>query len=161
MFKSIRLLSATLILLAGSLGFGSHAHAQANACVSLLVGAGYAAKMRVVSGSFHTDWSGSFAIGQTKCQSLSGVGDGQKFNVEVHAILGKTQTCSPSDVTRVASSSSNVVYQAWGITLNVKCAEPSSEVNAERDAATLNVNSAGKKAAVTADADAAREAPQQ
>ncbi len=161
MYKSICLLSATLVLLAGSLGFASNANAQANACVSLLVGAGYAAKMRIVSGSFHTDWSGSFPIGQTKCQSLSGVGDGQKFSVEIHAILGNTKTCTPSNVTRVASSTSNVVYQAWGTTLSVKCQEPSSEVNAERDAATLNPNPAGKKAAATAEADAAREAPQE
>ncbi|MGD9584873.1 MAG: hypothetical protein AB7V26_14545 [Lysobacterales bacterium] len=161
MYKSIRLLSASLVLLAGSLGFGSQAHAQANACVSLLVGAGYAAEMRIVSGSFHTDWSGSFAIGQTKCQSLSGVGDGQQFSVEVHAILGKTKTCTPANVTRVASSTSNVVYQAWGTTLNVKCEEPSVEANAEREAAALNVNPAGKKAAATAEADAARETLQE
>jgi hypothetical protein len=138
---------ALLVLLAGSIGLSSTASAQANACVSLLVGAGYAAEMRVVSGSFHTDWSGSFAIGKTKCQSLSGVGNGNKFSVEVSAILGKTKTCTPDNVVRVASSTSNVTYQAWGTTLSVKCEEPSLSENAERDAATMTVNPDGQKAA--------------
>jgi hypothetical protein len=142
-----RSLIAVLAFTVGSLGFAGVAAAQANACVSLLVGAGYAAKMRVVSGSFHTDWSDSFPIGKTKCQPLGGVGNGNQFSVEVSAVLGETKTCKPSNVTRVAASTSNVVYQAWGSTLSVKCEEPTAEANAERDAATMSVNPDGKKAA--------------
>ncbi|MEO7935955.1 MAG: hypothetical protein ABIR27_06830 [Dokdonella sp.] len=142
-----RSLLAVLAFTVGSLGFASVAAAQANACVSLLVGAGYAAKMRVVSGSFHTDWSDSFAIGKTKCQPLAGVGNGKPFSVEVSAVLGKTKTCTPDNVIRVEESTSNVVYQAWGSTLSVKCEEPSATANAERDAATMSVNADGKKAA--------------
>ena len=140
-------LLAVLAFTVGSLGFASVAAAQANACVSLLVGAGYAAKMRVVSGSFHTDWSKTFAIGSTVCQPLAGVGNGNQFSVEVSAVLGKTKTCTPDNVTRVAASTSNIVYQAWGTTLSVKCQEPTAEANAERDAATMSVNPDGKKAA--------------
>jgi len=142
-----RSLLALLAFSAGTLGFAGVAAAQANACVSLLVGAGYAAKMRVVSGSFHTDWSDTFAIGKTKCQPLAGVGNGKPFSVEVSAVLGKTKTCTPDNVIRVEASTSNVVYQAWGSTLSVKCEEPSATANAERDAATMSVNPDGKKAA--------------
>lgn len=137
---------ALLLVFGGIFGYAGVAAAQAKACVSLLVGAGYAAEMRVVAGSFHTDWSSSFAIGKTVCQPLDGVSDGNKFSVEVHAILGKTKTCTPSDVVRVASSKSNVTYQAWGTTLSVKCEEPGGEDNAEREAATMSVNPEGKKA---------------
>ena len=146
-----RSLFAAAVLVAGTVGFASVAAAQANACVSLLVGAGYAAKMRVVSGKFHTDWSGSFPIGQTKCQPLDGVGDGNKFSVEVSAVLGETKTCKPSDIVRVAASKSSVTMQAWGTTLSVKCEEPAGEANAERDAANLKVNPDGEKAAASAD----------
>ena len=140
-----RISFAALFVLGGIFSFASLAAAQSKACVSLLVGAGYAAEMRVVSGAFHTDWSGSFPIGKTVCQPLDGVGNGNKFSVEVHAILGKTQTCTPANIVRVASSTSSVTFQAWGTTLNVKCEEPDT-ANAERDAATMTVNPEGKKA---------------
>ncbi|QBB68968.1 hypothetical protein ELE36_00455 [Pseudolysobacter antarcticus] len=145
-----RSMLALLALLISSVALVNVASAQANACVSLLVGAGYAAEMRVVSGSFHTDWSSSFPIGKTVCQSLSGVGDGNKFSVEVHALAGKTKTCTPDNVTRVAASTSNVTYQAWGSTLSVKCEEATVAANAERDAATMTVSPDGQKAAATA-----------
>ncbi len=148
--RAFRILSAALVLIVGSLGFSSHANAQSNACVSLLVGAGYAAEMRVVAGSFHTDWSSSFPIGKTVCQSLSGVGDGVAFSVEVHALVGKTVTCTPSNIKRVAASQSSAVFQAWGTTLNVHCKEPSNAADAERDAATMSASPEGKKAAATA-----------
>lgn len=146
MFSRIQSFAAAMFLLVAGLFWSHHAAAQSAACVHLLVGAGYAAKMRVVAGSFHTDWSDSFAIGQTKCQSLSGVGDGIAFSVEVSAILGKTKTCTPSDITRVASSKSSVTFQAWGTTLDVKCQEPTTDANAERDAAARTVNPEGEKA---------------
>ena len=149
--RTFRYIAAALVFVFGSLSYSQQASAQANACVSLLVGAGYAAKMRVVAGSFHTDWSSSFPIGKTVCQSLKGVGDGVKFSVEVSAVLGETKTCTPSNIARVAASPSNVVFQAWGTTLNVKCEEPSGEADAERDAATMNVSAEGKKAAESAD----------
>jgi hypothetical protein len=120
--------------------------AQSRACVQLLVGAGYAAEMRIVSDKFHTDWSSSFAIGSTVCQPLDGVGDGMKFSVEVKAILGKTVTCKPSDAVRVAASKSSVTFQAWGTTLNVKCEEPGISENADRDTAARTPSADGKKA---------------
>lgn len=152
-----RVFASALLVVMCSLGCANHANAQANACVSLLVGAGYAAEMRIVAGSFSTDWSSSFAIGQTKCQSLNGVGNGIPFSVEVHAILGKTKTCAPSNIARVTSSTSNVVFQAWGTTLDIKCQEPTVSANAEAEAASMSVNAQGKQAAATASSDAAKE----
>jgi len=99
-------------------------YAAEDACVSLLVGAGYAAHMRIKSGAFKTDWSKSFAIGQTRCQSLEGVPYGKKFTVEVHAILGKKKNCSPS--IEHSKGSGSITFQAWGTTLNVKCKMPTS-----------------------------------
>jgi hypothetical protein len=99
--------------------------AAEEACVSLLVGAGYAAKMRIKSGDFKTDWSGSFPIGKTKCQSLNGVPVGNKFTVEVHAILGESKDCSPS-ITH-SQGEGSITFQAWGTTLNVKCEMPKSD----------------------------------
>jgi hypothetical protein len=99
-------------------------YAAEDACVSLLVGAGYAAEMRIVSGDFKTDWSGSFPIGKTKCQSLDGVPVGKKFTVEVHAILGKTESCTPS-ITH-SEGEGSITFQAWGTTLNVHCEMPST-----------------------------------
>jgi hypothetical protein len=138
---------AFLAALLSGFGLAGTAAAQSNACVHLLVGAGYAAKMRISSGDYHTDWSGSFAIGSTKCQSLSGVPNGNKFSVEVSAILGETKTCKPSDITRVSSSTSSVTFQAWGTTLNVKCEEPGLADNADMSAAGRTVNPDGEKAA--------------
>ncbi len=100
------------------------AAAQNASCVNLLVGAGYAAKMRVVWDGGSTDWSGSFPIGKAMCASLKGVPAGATFNTEVHAILGKTITCTPSEVVYDPSVTSNQVYNAWGTTLSPKCVEP-------------------------------------
>jgi len=96
--------------------------AQKEACVHLKVGAGYVAKMRIVSGDFHTDWSGSFAINDTKCQSLDGVAIGNEFSVQVDAVAGKTVTCKPS--LKRASGDASVTYEAWGTTLKPKCEMP-------------------------------------
>ncbi len=145
-----RTMLALIALLISSVALVNVASAQANACVSLLVGAGYAAQMRITSEGRGTEWSHSFPIGRTVCQSLASVADGKQFSVEVHAILGKTETCRPSNVTRVAASRSNVTYQAWGTTGNVQCEEPSLAANTERDAATMTVSPEGQKAAVTA-----------
>lgn len=99
-------------------------YAAEDACVSLLVGAGYAAEMRIVSGDFKTDWSKSFPIGKTRCQSLDGVPVGKKFTVEVHAILGETKSCTPS-ITH-SEGEGSITFQAWGTTLNVHCEMPST-----------------------------------
>ncbi len=100
------------------------AYAQKSACVYLEPGAGYAAWMRVVSGGYASDWSSSFPIGQTRCQSLEPIKDGQEFTVQVSAVLGSSKVpCSPS-MKRVSSSEASVVYHAWGTTLSVKCQMP-------------------------------------
>ena len=124
--------------------------AQSAACVHLLVGAGFAAKMRVVYGNLHTDWSDSFAIGSTKCQSLSAVPDGSAFTVEVHALAGEDKKCSPENIVRSSSSSSSVTFQTWGTTFCVKCQEPGATENAEMTKAARTPNPDGEKA----DADA-------
>jgi hypothetical protein len=122
-----RLISAIPALGGLALAFAlsaTPAAAQNNACVNLLVKAGYAAKMRVVWPGGQTDWSGSFAIGQAKCASLSGVPSGATFSTELKALLGRTITCSPSDVVYNPSVPQNVVYNAWGTTLSPKCEQP-------------------------------------
>ncbi|KDM90449.1 hypothetical protein [Photobacterium galatheae] len=101
------------------------AHAAEQACVSLLVGAGYAAKMRIVSGSFSTDWTSSYPIGKTKCQSLSEVPIGNTYTVQVKAILGKTKDCTPS--IKHSAGQGSITFQAWGTTLNVHCEMPTSD----------------------------------
>jgi hypothetical protein len=137
------------LILAAALGsvVATPALAQSNACVHLLVGAGFAAKMRVTSGDFATEWSDSFPIGQTKCQSLKDVSDGKNFTVEVHALAGHTKKCSPENIKRVASSPSSVTFQTWGTTLNVKCQEPGTTENAEMTEASRTPNAQGAEAA--------------
>ncbi|WP_424095671.1 hypothetical protein [Moorena producens] len=100
--------------------------AQAKSCISLLVGAGYAAEMRVVSQDGNSPWTGSFPIGQTKCIDLDSipVQNGHVFNTEIHALLGETKTCDPQFVIRDTSDPNSLVYQAWGTTLNVSCKQP-------------------------------------
>lgn len=145
--KSHRSIVLTLVVVIGMTALQvDRAQAQSRACVHLLVGAWYAAEMRVVSGAFHTDWSTGFPIGQTICQPLSGVGDGHAFTVEVLAIAGKTSQCQPRNVVRIAASKSSVTFQAWGTTLNVQCEEPIS-LNAERDEAARTVSPEGQEAA--------------
>lgn len=113
------------------------AAAQQSACVSLLVGAGYAAWMRVVSGSYATDWSDSFPIGQTRCKSLSAIADGQPYTVQISAVLGSSKVpCQPAEMKRVASAPGSITYQAWGTTLSVKCQMPSSEAASGADTST-------------------------
>lgn len=92
------------------------------ACVALKAGAGYAAKMRIVSGDFKTDWTGSFPIGQTRCQSLEGVPVGSDFTVQVQAVLGKTKDCTPN--IKHSEGAGSITFEAWGTTLNVKCQMP-------------------------------------
>lgn len=143
---SFRLFGAVLAATIGATA-AAPAMAQSNACVHLLVGAGFAAKMRIVSGDFSTQWSDSFAIGQTKCQSLKDVTDGKTFTVEVHALAGETKKCSPENVPRVASSPSSVTFQTWGTTFGVKCQEPGTTENAEMSEAARTPNAKGAEAA--------------
>lgn len=148
MLKNLR--GKLLVLLAlGLMGSGT-VMAQSAACVHLLVGAGFAAKMRVVYGNLHTDWSDSFAIGSTKCQSLSAVPDGSAFTVEVHALAGEDKKCSPENIVRSSSSSSSVTFQTWGTTFGVKCQEPGATENAEMTQAAKTPNPDGEKAAADA-----------
>ncbi len=141
-----RLFGLAIVGLVGSVAV-TPAFAQSNACVHLLVGAGFAAKMRVTSGDFATEWSSSFAIGQTKCQSLKDVSDGKNFTVEVHALAGETKKCSPENIKRVASSPSSVTFQTWGTTFGVKCQEPGTTDNAEMTEASRTPNPKGAEAA--------------
>lgn len=136
--KSFKMVFVGLCLLPGM------AWSATEACVSLLVGAGYAAEMRIKSGDFKTDWSSSFPIGKTKCQSLSGVPIGGTYTVEIKAILGKTKNCSPSIVHSEGQGS--ITFQAWGTTLSPKCQMPSANANFLQDS-NHEVNEDGLKAA--------------
>ncbi|AOY78545.1 hypothetical protein BJP36_00255 [Moorena producens JHB] len=97
--------------------------AQAKSCVSLLDGAGYAAKMAVVSQEGDSDGTGSFPIGQTQCINLddSSVQNGQVLNRSIHALAGESKTCEPQFVAGDTRNANGFVYQAWGKTLHVKC----------------------------------------
>ena len=104
--------------------------AQTQACVSLLVGAGYAAQMQVCQGTpgglnLCQSWTGTFPIGQTRCQPLV-MAVGQSFYVNNHAWWGDTVVCSPAPQTR-SDFSGSVTFQAWGTTLSPKCQMPASD----------------------------------
>ncbi len=99
------------------------AFAQSGACVHLKAGAGYVARMRVNMASQSSQWSGNFTIGNTVCQSIEWVRVGEEFSVEVKAVAGKQQICTPQNIPRGPGSHS-VTFFARGTTLNVKCEEP-------------------------------------
>ena len=92
----VALVAVSVFLIISIFAYPQQAYAAESGCVALLVKAGYAAKMRIVSGDFKTDWSGSFPIGKTVCQSLNGVPIGKDFTVQVKALAGKTRDCTPS-----------------------------------------------------------------
>lgn len=106
----------------------STAQAQPKACVYIKVGAGFSGKMRVVSGSWKSDWSSDMAIGGQKCQPLSSLAKGALFSVQFKADLGKTVTCQPANVPYDPDNPVNANYFAWGTTLNVKCSQDASGV---------------------------------
>jgi hypothetical protein len=106
------------------LALASPAAAQSEACVHLQVGSGYAATMSVVFDGATIGPSGSFAIGQTQCLSLSAVGDGVPFSVLVHALAGDTVTCTPASIPRAANFPVAITFNASGTTLNVHCDAP-------------------------------------
>ncbi|MEA5470869.1 hypothetical protein [Spirulina sp. 06S082] len=120
-------LGCLTFVLSFALAWPMQAHAYDKSCVSLLVGAGYAAEMRTeinISGNvLYTEWSGSFPIGKTECQDISFVPEGSTFVAQVHAILGETKPCNPT-ITQ-AGGVGSAVWQANGTTLNVKCNMPS------------------------------------
>ena len=125
--KMWKLMAACLALvLALTFAWPMQAYAYDKSCVSLLVGAGYAARMRtqinLPGGTVYTEWTGSFPIGQTRCQDVGWVPPGASFVAEVNAVLGETKTCTPG-ITQ-AGGPGSAVWQAWGTTLNVRCEMP-------------------------------------
>ena len=112
----IVLFAAASILISTSLW------AQSSACVFLKTGSGYAAKMRMKYGTTTTEWSGSFAINEYKCQSLADVVDGTTVEVQVHAIAGNDKACGSFVLAKASTTS--VTYLASGTTLNVHCSMP-------------------------------------
>lgn len=142
-----RALRSAIFVVAGIVGLSGVASAQQSACVYLQPGAGYAAWMRVVSGSYSSDWSDLFPIGQYRCQSLASIGDGQPFTVQVSALLGSSKVvCTPDNVKRVASAPGSLTYLASGTTLNVHCSMPSTEAADSADSSP-NPSKAGLAAA--------------
>lgn len=108
----------------------SSAEAQQEACVYLKPGSGYAAEMRITSGSWSTSWSGSFAIGSTKCQPIANLKTGAAYTVEVKAIMGETKSCPQGSYD--PNFTGNITYLASGTTLSVKCVLPSAEEMKEK-----------------------------
>ena len=94
------------------------ANAQQAACVHLLVGAGYAAKMSV-----NGTESASFEIGKTACQPLNNIPDGDTVTVYVLPLAGQKSLCT-NPITRDAKSEASVTYLANGTTLDAKCWMP-------------------------------------
>src|SRR5262249_11582537 len=124
--KTLRLkrMVATIPVLVGAvllLALATPAAAQSEACVTLEVGAGYAATMSVVWEGGTIGPSNEFDIGQTACQSLQFVTDGAAVSVVVNAIAGSSVTCTPADITRSAGFTGSTTYYASGTTLNVYC----------------------------------------
>ena len=116
-FVRILFVALALVLLTGE------AFAQSNACVYNKPGGGFVAKMRVCADGKCTDWSDSFAIGKTKCKSLTSYSSGASIKVEIDAVLGKKTSCSPS-FNRNTEFTGTVVFHASGTTLSPKCEEP-------------------------------------
>lgn len=142
---TVQCLCAVVLGLGGLMAV-SPAHAQSSACVYLQPGAGYAAWIRVVSGSFESAWSSSFPIGQHRCVDLRPIADGAKYTVQISAVLGSSKVhCKPDNQTRVAAQSGSITYLAWGTTLNVHCEMPSAST--AEAAAAVTPNPEGIKAA--------------
>ena len=118
----VALVAVSVFLIISIFAYPQQAYAAESGCVALLVKAGYAAKMRIVSGDFKTDWSGSFPIGKTVCQSLNGVPIGKDFTVQVKALAGKTRDCTPS--VKHSEGPGSITFEAWGTTLAPKCQMP-------------------------------------
>ena len=117
---AIPVMACAVLLIA----LASPAAAQSEACVFLQVGVGYAATMSVVFGDATIGPSDTFDVGQTQCLSLADVPDGEDFSVLVHAILGDTETCTPSNIPRSAALPVAITFNASGTTLNVHCDAP-------------------------------------
>lgn len=117
-----KLMGTRLILVAIVLGAlaAPLTHAQQNACVYNQPGGGFVAEMRVCGGNSCTDWSSNFAIGKTRCASVTSYGNGTTLKVEVKAVAGKTVTCTPT-FTRDTNFSGTAVFHTWGTTLSPKC----------------------------------------
>ena len=116
-------LSVSICVL-GFAAFAAPAAAQEQACVNLLVGGGYAAKMRINAGYYQTEWSSTFPIGQSMCQDLKGLAPGQPYSVEVWAMWGSQKICTPSHLKYDPNAPNKTVYNAWGTTLDIKCEMP-------------------------------------
>lgn len=119
---------AVSICFLGLAALATPAEAQQQACVNLLVGGGYAAKMTIIvgDGAYQREWSSTFPIGQSMCQDLKGTGltAGQRYSVKVWAMLGKEKVCTPSDLKYDPDVTNKTVYNAWGTTLDIKCEMP-------------------------------------
>ncbi|NDW06229.1 hypothetical protein [Jiella pacifica] len=141
--------AAAALFGASTLG-AAPAAAQSAACVNLLVGAGYAAWMGVKVGQ-GTDWSSSFPIGKTRCIALpvEGMVQGTPYSVVVKAVLGKTVTCSPDNLTYTPSTTTSVVFNAWGTTLSPKCTMPDAETTTGAESADIETTAEGQKALQT------------
>jgi len=108
----------------------SSVFAQEKVCVNLLVGAGYAAKLKVWVNWKLVKETGSFAIGQQKCITLSelapagtSITPGTRIVTSIQAYLGQEKACTPAPFYYDPKRVDNVIYNAWGTTLNVKCSQ--------------------------------------
>ena len=123
--KKIKIVLAALLTTTFMLPVQS-AQAADKACVYLVPGAGYAAKVRVKTDEVTGEWSHVFAVGQSRCVSLEGLPADVIYTVEVHAIAGNTARCNPllkTDKTRPFKEES-ITFLAYGTTLNHTCTMP-------------------------------------
>ena len=108
----------------------SSVFAQEKVCVNLLVGAGYAAYLEVQVGSLPAKKTGSFPIGKQNCITLSEIAPagttlnpGTPIVATIHPYLGKAKACTPSSVPYDPERIDNLIYNAWGTTLNPSCSQ--------------------------------------
>jgi hypothetical protein len=110
MLVAVPVMACALLLIA----LATPAAAQSEACVHLQVGSGYAATMQVNFENAVIGPSGSFAIGQTKCESLAAVPDGIDFSVQVNAILGEAWSARPRTSRALPRSQSQSPFMPVG-----------------------------------------------
>jgi hypothetical protein len=108
----------------------SSAFAQQKVCINLVVGAAYAAWMEVKVGDLKPLNSDSFPVGQKKCVTIKdaasanvSIKPGTKIVTTIHSYLGKSKVCTPSPISYDPNRAEDLIYNAWGTTMNVSCSQ--------------------------------------
>lgn len=138
---------STGLILAAAFGsvIATPAFAQSTVCVYLRPGAGYAARMSIMSSDFQSNPSNVFEIDQTMCQPLDGVADGVMYSVVVKAVAGESRFCSPTNQPRAVSNTATITFVARGTNLNVKCEQQTAPPGTEATGAAPVPDADGAK----------------